>query len=237
MQLLEPQVVDLYSLRNYDAIAALQNTPDYFRTPAIDGKKAADIALKACFDSWISIPVCHLFYMPVSAFMHITMGVVILLRRSRLKLLSRYGLKDPRFSELNNNMNLAFMGVDAGTGSDDLMLDLLDRLASRCEEARIEMASAHCAEWSNDFLDLLSWKLRERKGCTEKWVDIIGKDAQQNALDGGGDGQQQQQRWNDLMYGSEGVSTAFQDMYDSGFWLDPLEYVLFGGEEHWFSDV
>ncbi|KAH8168502.1 Winged helix-turn-helix transcription repressor DNA-binding protein [Sarocladium implicatum] len=232
MQLLEPQLVEADNLRNREAVAALRNTPDYFRSASVGGQEAADIALKACFEEWLSIPVCHLFYMPMSSFLQFTSGIVILLRRARLKLLNRYRLGDSNSAESIVNPNNVLANGHVTNGSDDLMLDYLSRLASQFERARIEMAAAHCSEWSNDILDLSSWKLRERKGCMEKWAKIIDRDTQSSAtLATDGAGVQQSHRHSDFVYGSEGLSNPFQGMEEPSFWLDPLEALLLGGED------
>ena len=238
MQLLEPQLVELGHLRNHEAVAALRNTPDYFHFASKGGQDAADIALRACFETWLNIPVCHLFYMPMSAFLQFTSGIVILLRRARLILLNRYRLGDSHYPDTAIDHNIVPTGNNTGGNADDLMLDLLSRLASRFEEARIEMAAAHCSVWSNDFLDLLSWKLRERKGCIEKWVNIIAKEAQSNTIGGAeGVGMQQHHRPSDMMFGNEGIANGFPNMEEPALWLDPLEALLLGGEEphdSWF---
>ena len=59
--------------------------------------------------------------------------------------------------------------------TEDLMLDLLEHLATRFEQARAEMEAARCSEWRNDLLDMIAWKLKERKACIEKWAKIIFK--------------------------------------------------------------
>lgn len=125
-----------------------------------------------------------------------------------------------------NSNGAASTSIDASGSSNDLMLDLLDRLASRLEEARIEMAAAHCSEWANDFLDLISWKLRERKECIEKWINVIANEAHVNARssDKAGEG-----HGSGVSLGDGGDLTAFGTADELGLWLDPLEALLMGG--------
>ncbi|KAK7428872.1 hypothetical protein QQZ08_004642 [Neonectria magnoliae] len=219
LQLLEPQLLDADHIQNHEAVAALHHTPDYFHTPSTSKKDAADTALRAWFEDWLTIPVCHFFYLPMSGYLHLTNATVILLRRARLALLTRYRQGDSYAPEADmNNIGAVSTSIDAGS---DLMLDLLDRLASRFEEARIEMAAAHCSKWANDFLDLVSWKLRERKACIEKWINVISNEAHVNRPgELGGDG---------------GDLTTFQTMDESGLWLDSLEALLMGGGDAYES--
>lgn len=110
-----------------------------------------------------------------------------------------------------------------------MMLDLLERLASRFEEARIEIAAAHCFEWSNGLLDLVAWKLRERKACIEKWMKIISTEAQSNALSSAEtEGNQKPGEGCE----DEGNFTASQNMEETALWLDPLEALLLGGDAY-----
>ncbi|KPM46317.1 hypothetical protein AK830_g26 [Neonectria ditissima] len=90
LQLLEPQLFDAEHVKSHEAVAALYHTPDYFRTPSTSKKDAADTAPRAWFEDWLTIPVCHFFYMPMSGYLHLTNATVILLRRARLALLTRY---------------------------------------------------------------------------------------------------------------------------------------------------
>ncbi|KAK7413663.1 hypothetical protein QQX98_007445 [Neonectria punicea] len=219
LQLLEPQLLDADHIQNHEAVAALHHTPDYFHTPSTSKKDTADTALRAWFEDWLAIPVCHFFYMPMSGYLHLTNATVILLRRARLALLTRYRQGDSYAPEADmNNNGAASTSIDAGN---DLMLDLLDRLASRFEKARIEMAAAHCSKWANDFLDLVSWKLRERKACIEKWINVIANEAHVNAHSG--------------VAAGEGDLTAFQTMDEQGLWLDSLEALLMGGGDAYES--
>lgn len=39
------------------------------------------------------------------------------------------------------------------------------------------MAAAHCSEWANNPLDMLSWKFRKRKSCLEKWTEALSDEA------------------------------------------------------------
>lgn len=200
LQLLEPQLVDVGYFQDYmfEAVAALRNTPDYFRA-GLKSRDAADTALRAWVKDWLTIPVCHLFYMPMSAYLQLMNVTVILLRRSRVALLA----------DINTN------GAPLTTTEDDLMLDLLERLASRLEEGRREMAAAHCSEWANDYLDLVAWKLRERKTCIERWIKIIANET--------GTGHREQGR-------EEGDLAAFQNinMDEPSMWLDSVEALLVG---------
>lgn len=232
---MEPQLLDADHIQNHEAVAALHHTPDYFHTPSTSKTDAADTALRAWFEGWLTIPVCHFFYMPMSAYLHLTNATMILLRRARLALLTRYRQGDSYAPEAHvNNNGAASTSIDAGGSSNDLMLDLLDRLASRFEEARIEMAAAHCSEWANDFLDLVSWKLRERKECIEKWINVIANEAHVNAHSGVEVGENHR---SSELPGDGGDVTAFGTMDESGIWLDPLEALLMGGgdaRESWF---
>lgn len=220
LQLLEPQLLNADHVRHHEAITALQNTPAYFHVPSISKTDSADTALRAWFEDWLAIPVCHFFYMPSSAYLHLTNATVVLLRRSRLVLLTRY-----------RQGNLHALGTGASTSSgtsDDLMLDLLDRLASRLEEARVEMAAALCAEWNNDLLDLVAWKLRERKACIEKWVEAIANEnarrvAGVGAINGTGE--------------DPGDFSGFGTIDEQGLWLDPLEALLMSGGDGYGSWV
>lgn len=219
LQLLEPQLVDVNDFQEDGAVAALHHTPDYFRVVSNSRKDVADTALRAWFEDWLTIPVCHFFYLPMSAYLQLTNAVVILLRRSRL-LLTRHPIGDFYPPQMGIN-GVPFASVDAGS-SNDLMLSLLDRLALRFEEARKEMAAAHCSEWANDFLDLVSWKLRERKACIEKWMKIIAE-AQLNAPSGveaGGS------------LGNGGDLTASFNMDEPTLWLDSLDELLVGADAY-----
>lgn len=228
LQLLEPQLLDTDHTQNHEAVAALRNTPDYFHIPSTSKRDAADTALTAWFEDWLTIPVCNFFYMPMSSYLHLTNATVILLRRARLALLTRLRQGDSYAPEMGLvNDGAAFTSSDVGGSSNDLMLDLLDRLASRFEEARREMTAAHCSEWANDLLDLISWKLRERKACIEKWVKVISNEAHVNARNGvetGGESQRPGEPG-----GDGGDFTAFQTVDQSSLWLDPLEALLMGG--------
>ncbi|KEZ45802.1 hypothetical protein SAPIO_CDS1616 [Scedosporium apiospermum] len=227
LQLLESQLFDADHNQNHEAVAALQHAPDYFRIPSTRKTDAADTALRAWFEDWMTIPVCHFFYMPMSGYLHLTNATVILLRRARLVLLTRYRQGDSYAPETHmNNNGAASTSADAGGSSNDLMLDLLDRLASRFEEARKEMAAAHCSEWANDFLDLISWKLKERKACIEKWVDVIANEAHANARGGVEAGESHRPGESG---GDGGDLTAFETVEDPSLWLDPLEALLLGG--------
>ncbi|KAL2808906.1 hypothetical protein BJX63DRAFT_407635 [Aspergillus granulosus] len=234
LQLLEPQLVDMSRFQNYEAVTTLHHTPDNFHTTSESRKDAADTALRAWFEDWLTIPVCHFFYMPMSGYLQLMDATVILLRRSRLMLLARYRVGDSYTPETDTNSNGASsMSVGAGRSLDELMLNLLDRLASRFEEARIEMAAAHCSEWANDFLNLVAWKLRERKTCIERWINIIAYEGHVNAISGvevGGSHRLGESGW-----GEGGDSTAFQNIDEPELWLDPLEELLLGGDalESW----
>lgn len=235
LQLLEPQLLDTDHIRNQEAVAALCHTPDYFHEPSTSKRDAADTALRAWFEDWLTIPVCHFFYMPMSGYLHLTNATVVLLRRARVALLTRHRQGNsyaPADTDMNNN-GVTSTTMDAGGSSDDLMLDLLDRLASRFEEARIEMAAAHCSEWANDFLDLVSWKLRERKTCIEKWVNVIANEAHVNERSGVEAGESHGP--GDLGGGDGGDLTAFQTMDEPGLWLDPLEALLLSGGDAYDS--
>lgn len=233
--------MDADHIQNHEAVAALHHTPDYFHTPSASKRDAADTALRAWFEDWLTIPVCHFFYMPMSGYLHLTNTTVILLRRARLALLTRLQQGDSYAPEagMNGCSGAAPAGVDAGGSSNDLMLDLLDRLASRFEEARIEMAAAHCSEWANDFLDLISWKLRERKACIEKWINVISNRAHANARGGGGveaAGAESQSSHRPGEPGGDGGDlAAFQTMDEPGLWLEPLEALLMGGGDAYES--
>ena len=227
LQLLEPQRLDPDHNRDHEAVSALRNTPDYFRTPSANKTDAADTALRAWFEDWLTIPVCHFFYMPMSAYLHLTNATVVLLRRSRLVLLTRYRQGDSNAPETHmSNSGAASSGIDAGDSSNDLMLDLLERVASRFEEGRVEMAAALCSEWANDLLDLVAWKLRERKACIEKWVTAIANEAHVNVRSGVEVGDDHGPG-NSAGDGSD--FTAFGTMDGPGLWLDPLEALLLGG--------
>lgn len=171
--------------------------------------------------------------MPMSGYLHLTNATVILLRRARLALLTLYRQGDRYASETRiNNSGAASTSINAGGSSNDLMLDLLDRLASRFDDARVEMAAAYCSEWANDFLDLISWKLRERKACIEKWVNVIANEAHVNARSGveAGESHRPGELGRD-----RGDVTAFETMDDSGLWLDPLEALLLNGGDAYGS--
>ncbi|KAI9154853.1 Transcription factor himD [Paramyrothecium foliicola] len=234
LQLLEPQLLDADHFQNQEAIAALQHTPDYFRTPSISKKEAADIALRAWFEDWLTIPVCHFFYLPMSAYSHLTNATVILLRRARLVLLTCYRQGDPYVPKADMNLNAGdFPRTDSGGSSNDLMLDLLDRLASRFEQARVEMAAAHCSEWANNLLDLIAWKLRERKTCIEKWIKVIANQAHANSQSGAevaGDSYRPGEQ-----SGYNGDLAAFQALDEPSLWLDPLEALLMGNGDAYES--
>ncbi|KAL2783518.1 hypothetical protein BJX66DRAFT_318409 [Aspergillus keveii] len=248
VQLLERHLVrNLNHAQNYEeAIAALRHAPDYFRTSAEhSGKNAANTALRAWFEHWLTIPVCHFFYMPMSGYLQLMDVTVILLRRARLMLLSRYRVGDsyqPGTEGTNNGTSSTSVGVDPSSSSDDLMLNLLDRLASRFEEARIEMAAAHCSEWTNDFLDLVAWKLRERKACIERWITVLANEANVHStlsgsgLGAGGSHRPREPRWDEGGAGDSSAS-AFQNVDEpaEALWLGPLEELLHGGEafESW----
>lgn len=211
--------------QNYEAVAALQHTPDYFRTTPECIKNAADTALRAWFEDWLIIPVCHFFYMPMTGYLQLMDATVILLRRCRLTLLARYRLGDSHLPETDTSHNGASsMNVDVDSSSDDLMLNLLDRLASRFEEARIEMAAAHCSEWANDFLNLVAWKLRERKACIEKWIKVIANEAHINALRGAE--AEAGHKLGDSGWDEGGDTTAFQSMEEPAPLLDSFEEFL-----------
>lgn len=219
--------MDADHIQNHEAVATLRHTPDYFHTPSTSRTDAADTALRAWFEDWLTIPVCHFFYMPMSAYLHLTNATVILLRRARLVLLTRYRQGDSYVPEMQLNNNRAVSTtINAGGDSNDLMLDLLDRLASRLEGARIEIASAHCSEWSNDLLDLISWKLRERKTCIEKWINVIADEAHVNSRSGVEAGES---HGSDESVGYGGGLTAFGTVNETALWLDPLEALLLGG--------
>jgi hypothetical protein len=183
----------------------------------------------------MTIPVCHLFYMPMSAYSHLTNVTVILLRRARRVLLARYRQGDACTSTTDtNDSGTASRTMTTGGGlKDDLMLHLLERLASRFEQARIEMAAAHCSEWRNDLLDLIAWKLRERKDCIEKWAEVIAKETpgsvRSNVENGG-----EIRRLGETA-GNGGELPAFQTMDESELWLDSLEAVLMGGGDAYGS--
>lgn len=218
--------MDVDPVQNHEAVTALHHTLNAFHTPSASEKYVADTALRASFEDWLTIPVCHFFYMPMSAYMHLTSTTVILLRRARLVLLTRHRQSGSYAPQTHLS--------PGSSSSDDLMLDLLDRLASRFEDARIEMAAAHCSEWANDLLDLLSWKLRERKSCLEKWTNVLSNEANAITPSGvetaethrpgglGGDG-------NDFI-GSETMNEP------AIAWLDPLEALLSGSNSYgnWF---
>ncbi|KAL3477188.1 hypothetical protein BJX99DRAFT_226520 [Aspergillus californicus] len=210
LQLLEPHLVEIPGSQS-EAVAALQHTPEYFHR-----KDAAEIALRTWFEDWLTIPVCHFFYMPMSAFLQLLDTTVVLLRRSRLTLLARYQLGDAYPPDLNE----VSTSMDASTSSDDLMLHLLGRLASRFEEARIEMAAAHCSEWANDFLNLIAWKLRERVECIEKWIDVIAAEAAR--VEAGGSHRLGNESWE-----RGGDSSSFLNMDDQSLWF---ENFLMGGD-------
>ena len=222
--------MDVDHFRNYEAIAALHHTPDYFHAASESQKDAAHTALRTWFEGWLTIPVCHFFYMPTSGYLQLMNATTILLRRSRLMLLTRHRLGgDPYPPETDANNAASFICTDASNSSDDLMVDLLERLASRFEEARIEMAAALCFEWANELLDLVAWKLRERKTCIEKWVKIIATEAQSNAFSGvEAEGSQKPGE----ACGNEGNSTASQNVEETALWLDPLEALLLGADAY-----
>lgn len=235
-QLLEPNLLDPDRIQNQEAIAALHHTPDYFRTPSTSKKDAANTALRNWFEDWLTIPVCHFFYMPMSGYSHLTHATVILLRRARLALLTLYRQGGSHAPETDMaHRGAPCTGSDADGSSSDLMLDLLDRLASRLEEARVEMAAAHCSEWANDFLDLVSWKLRERKACIEKWTRVIANEAHAaNARSGIEAGGESHRRPGESG-GDGGDLTAFPTMDEPSLWLDPLEALLMSGGEAYES--
>jgi hypothetical protein len=235
---LEPQLLDISRFKNNEAVTALHHTPDYFRTASEGSKEAADTALREWFENWLTIPVCHFFYMPASGYLQLMGATVILLRRARLDLLARYRLVDahPPETHINNDVNAS---REAVSGSDDLMLDLLERLASRLEEARAEMAAALCAEWANDFLNLIAWKLKERKDCIEKWENIIANEVQHhhvNARDGVDNGSSDrvgESGWDERV--DLNATHHYQSMEEPQLWLDPLEELLLSGQafESW----
>ncbi|KAL3488949.1 hypothetical protein BJX62DRAFT_239533 [Aspergillus germanicus] len=251
LQLLEPQLVgsSMSPSQTYEkAVAALRHTPGYFCTDTTNkGRKdAADIPLQAWFEHWLTIPVCHFFYMPMSGYMQLMDATVILLRRARLTLLARYrsGETNPSETDISMNTNGASyptcVSVDAGSGNlDDLMLNFLSHLASRFEEARIEMAAAHCSEWANDFLNLVAWKLRERKACIERWVSILANEAHLSApsvIEVAG-GYRVGEPGSDTGGLGDTTTSAFQNMDEPGLWLGdgPLGELLLGGDafESW----
>lgn len=170
----------------------------------------------------------------MSAYLHLTSVTVILLRRARLALLTRLRQGDSYAPETDiNNGDVASKRIDAGGSSDDLMLDLLARLASRFEEARVEMAAAHCSEWANAFLDQVSWKLRERKACIEKWINIIANEAYANpriGVEAGG-----KSYGSGELGGDGGDATTLQTMDESGLWLDSFEALLLGRGDNYES--
>lgn len=226
----EPQLLDTDHIHNHEAVVALHRTVYSFHTTSTSKTDAAEAALRAWFEDWLTIPVCHFFYMPMSAYMHLTISAVILLRRARLVLLTRYWQRDSSSPEMHMNNNaVTSTSVDIGGSSNDLMLDLLDRLASRFKEAKREMAAAHCSKWSNDFLDLLSWKFRERKACIEKWADVFDNEAQVNARirDEAREGHRSGES-----SGDGGDLTAFETTDETGLWLDPLEALLHDGDAY-----
>lgn len=234
LHLLEPRLLDPDNTQSSKAIATLQNTPQYFHMPSLDANGAANTALRAWFEDWLTIPVCHFFYMPMPGYLHLTNATVVLLRRARLALLTRLRQGGSTGLDANlHNYNAGMPMANSGGSSDDLMLDLLERLASRLEEARVEMAAAHCFEWANDFLDLVSWKLRERKACIEKWAKVIDKEilaSNGNGLDMGGEFP----RVGD-MNGAEADMSGFLTMDDAGLYLDPLEALLLSGGDAYDS--
>lgn len=239
VQLLEPQLLDLSRFRNTEVVTALRNTPDYFRKASQSRKETADKALRDWFEEWLTIPVCHFFYMPMTGYLQLMGMTTILLRRARLKLLARYRLGDAPHPTDADFLNQDTHSTEASSGLDDLMLDLLERLASRFEEAKVEMAAAHCSEWANDFLNLVAWKLRERKDCTEKWMAIIANEARHPANErsgveaGGGMERPGVPAW--LDGGGMNGADSYQNMEDPGLWLDPLEELLLSGQafESW----
>lgn len=228
IQLLEPQLLGATSTRSQSAIDALRNTPNYFHVMSPNGNEAGDTALRAWFEGWLTIPVCHFFHMPMSAFLHLTDATVVILRRARLALLTRLRQGENHVPGPVMGANVMSMIANPGSGSDDLMLDLLERLASRLEEARIEMAAAHCSEWNNEFLDLVAWKLKERKSCIEKWVKVIAKEVNSTtrlAVDGG-----ESHTHSNLLSSTAMDLNVFQMQMDGPeLWLDPLEELLLSG--------
>ncbi|SPO06808.1 uncharacterized protein DNG_09502 [Cephalotrichum gorgonifer] len=234
LQLLEPQLLDTDHVQNDEAVAALHNTPDYFRTPSTRRTDAADTALRAWFEHWLTIPVCHFFYMPMPGYLHLTNATVVLLRRARVALLTRYRQGESCAPETHvNNDGAASMSIDSGGNSSDLMLDLLDRLASRFEEARIEMAAAHCSEWSNDLLDLVAWKLRERKSCIEKWMNVIANNKTHANARSGVEARESYRPGE--LGGDGGDLAAFVNLDEPGLPLDSLEALLMGGGDAYDS--
>ena len=74
--------------------------------------------------------------MPTSAYLHLTNTTVFLLRRARLALPTLYLQGDSYAPETHTNSSgVASTSIDASGSSNDLMLDVLDYLASRFEEA------------------------------------------------------------------------------------------------------
>ncbi|KAH7320675.1 hypothetical protein B0I35DRAFT_459447 [Stachybotrys elegans] len=226
LQLLEPQLVGVGRFQNDEVVDALRHTPNYFHPASGSKKEAADTALRAWLEYWLTIPVCHFFYMPMPGYLQLTDVIVILLRRARLLLVARYRLEDSHFSEVNMNNNRAPSSADTGSSSDDLMLGLLDRLASRFEEARIEMAAAHCSEWANDLFGLIAWKLRERIACIEKWISIISKEKFVNTLNAEAESSL---KHGELGLGDGSDLAAFQYANESILGLDSLEQFLMDG--------
>jgi hypothetical protein len=77
--------------------------------------------------------------MPMSGYLQLMDVTVILLRRARLTVLARFRLRDsyqPGTEGTNNGTSSTSVGVDPSSSSDDLMLNLLDRLAIRRSKDR-----------------------------------------------------------------------------------------------------
>lgn len=194
----------------------------------------ADTALRAWFESWLSVPVCYFFYMPMPGYGHLMRAIVALLCRARLILLARHGPDPKSVSSVNRAEEPARdTQMPDATGTEGLMLDLLDRLAARFDAARMEMSTAHGVEWKNDFLAQVSWKLRIRKLRIEKWVEIIGAERRGEAHGATEPREPDPSAADPDAVKNDGLEAVDGDA--EAMWQDPLEALLRGddGQECW----
>ncbi|KAH7369741.1 hypothetical protein BKA65DRAFT_561029 [Rhexocercosporidium sp. MPI-PUGE-AT-0058] len=130
---------------------------------------ACHIALKTWFDHWLTIPVCHYFYMSQPLAAQLMVGIMML---------SRWALLFSSSSVRSGSLLASSSGSAGGEGEGGFgeqidVLDILDKTATRFEAAKLEMSAAQGGVWRNGIWDLAARKVRLKRRRVEGWWGAV----------------------------------------------------------------
>jgi hypothetical protein len=135
---------------------------------------AISVALRTWFNTWLAMPACYYFYMPMPGFGQLIYTVTFLARRARIILLARDRARDGSAgTKPLQPTPQAVVPNNFSEATEELMLGVLESLAVRFASAKDEMVTIHGGDWNNDFLDVAARTLRVIKPRIERWCEIV----------------------------------------------------------------